>query len=177
MWTKFGDDMSKRSWVMLDKTDRQTDKPTNEHTCQNCKFWQVMKGQSEIANMPKFNNNILENSQTLAKWLETKHNSKGGALYHWQHWCKCGKIQSEWHLISLVSSEFLTYLKNILFLLDILAIIRFLFHQCSSSITRAIILIIYFDLLILKHAIRLRSLLNFTDTMGLYFYTLCENFK
>ena len=27
--------------------------------------------------MPKFNNNILENSQTLAKWLETKHNSKG----------------------------------------------------------------------------------------------------
>ena len=36
-----------------------------------------MKGQSEIANMPKFNN-ILENSQTLAKWLETKHNSKGG---------------------------------------------------------------------------------------------------
>ena len=37
-----------------------------------------MKGQSEIANMPKFNNNILENSQTLAKWLETKHNSKGG---------------------------------------------------------------------------------------------------
>ena len=38
MWTKFGDDMSKRSWVMLDKTDRlldrQTDKPTNEHTCQ-----------------------------------------------------------------------------------------------------------------------------------------------
>ena len=24
-----------------------------------------MKGQSEIADMPKFNNNILENSQTL----------------------------------------------------------------------------------------------------------------
>ena len=39
---------------MLDKTDRQTDKPTNEHTCQNCKFWQVMKGQSEIAYLPKF---------------------------------------------------------------------------------------------------------------------------
>ena len=37
-----------------------------------------MKGQSEIANMPKFNNNILENSQTLAKWLETKHDSKWG---------------------------------------------------------------------------------------------------
>ena len=36
-----------------------------------------MKGQSEIANMPKLNN-ILETSQTLAKWLETKHNSKGG---------------------------------------------------------------------------------------------------
>ena len=26
MWTKFGDDMSKRSWVMLDKTDRLTDR-------------------------------------------------------------------------------------------------------------------------------------------------------
>ena len=51
------------------QTNRQTDRQ--------------MKGQSEIANMPKFNN-ILENSQTLAKWLETKHNSKGGgALYHW----------------------------------------------------------------------------------------------
>ena len=31
--------------------------------------------------MPKFNNNILENFQTLAKWLETKHNSKGGGDY------------------------------------------------------------------------------------------------
>ena len=37
-----------------------------------------MKGKSEIANMPKFNNNILENSQNLSEWLETKHNSKGG---------------------------------------------------------------------------------------------------
>ena len=34
MWTNFGDHMSKRSRVMLDKTDRQTDKRTNEHTCQ-----------------------------------------------------------------------------------------------------------------------------------------------
>ena len=39
-----------------------------------------MKGQSEIANMPKFNN-ILENSQTLAKLLETKMNRKGGGNY------------------------------------------------------------------------------------------------
>ena len=31
--------------------------------------------------MPKFNN-ILENSQTLAKWLETKHNSKGGGGHY-----------------------------------------------------------------------------------------------
>ena len=29
IWAKFGDDMSQRSWVMLDKTDRQTDKRTN----------------------------------------------------------------------------------------------------------------------------------------------------
>ena len=40
-----------------------------------------MKEQSEIANMPKFNNNILENYQTLTKWRETKHNSKGGGHY------------------------------------------------------------------------------------------------
>ena len=53
---------------MLDKTDRLTDRQTDRR----------MKGQSEIANMPKFNNNILENSQNLSKWLETKHNSKGG---------------------------------------------------------------------------------------------------
>ena len=45
MWTKFGDDMSKRSWVMLDKTDRQTDRQ--------------MKGQSEIAYLPKFANMML----------------------------------------------------------------------------------------------------------------------
>ena len=62
--------------------------------------------------------------------------------------------------------------ENILFLLDILAIIRFLFHQCSPIIKRAIILISYFDLLILKHAIQLKQLCNFTDTMGVYFYTL-----
>ena len=34
-WTDFGDHMSKRSWVMLDKTDILTDKRTNEHTWQN----------------------------------------------------------------------------------------------------------------------------------------------
>ena len=39
MWTNFGGHMSKRSRVMLDKTDRLTDKRTNEHTCQ--KNWQV----------------------------------------------------------------------------------------------------------------------------------------
>ena len=32
IWTKFGDDMSKRSWVMLDKTDRLTDRQTDRQT-------------------------------------------------------------------------------------------------------------------------------------------------
>ena len=41
------------------QTNRQTDKPTNEHTCKNWKFWQVMKGQSEIAYLPKFANMML----------------------------------------------------------------------------------------------------------------------
>ena len=36
MWTKFGDDMSKRSWVMLDKTDRQTDRQTDERAIGDC---------------------------------------------------------------------------------------------------------------------------------------------
>ena len=49
MWTKFGDDMSKRSWVMLDKTDRLTDRQTDRQ----------MKGQSEIAYLPKFANMML----------------------------------------------------------------------------------------------------------------------
>ena len=68
------------------------------------------------------------------------------------------------------SSEFrvLDISKNILFLLDILAIIQFLFHQCSPSIKSAIMFISYFDLLIIR---------NFTDTMGVYFYTFCKNFK
>ena len=48
-----------QNWQTNRQTDRQTDKPTNEHTCQNCKFWQVMKGQSEIAYLPKFANIML----------------------------------------------------------------------------------------------------------------------
>ena len=48
-----------QNWQTNRQTDRQTDKPTNEHTCQNCKFWQVMKGQSEIAYLPKFANMML----------------------------------------------------------------------------------------------------------------------
>ena len=79
---------------------------------QNGQTNRQVKGQSEIANMPKFNNNILENSQTLVNgYKQNIIRKNGGALYHWQHWCRCGKIQCEWHLISLVSSEFLTYLK------------------------------------------------------------------
>ena len=38
----------------------------NCYTQYKNKLTNIMKGQSEIANMPKFNNNILENSQTLA---------------------------------------------------------------------------------------------------------------
>ena len=49
MWTKFADDLSKRSWVMLDKTDRLTDRQTDRQ----------MKGQSEIAYLPKFANMML----------------------------------------------------------------------------------------------------------------------
>ena len=35
----------------------------------------------------------------------------------------------------------------------------------------------YFELLIIKNAILFRSLWNFTDTMGVYFYTFCKTFK
>ena len=45
MWVKFGDDMSKRSWVIEGQTDKQTNKQ--------------MKGQSEIAYLPKFANIML----------------------------------------------------------------------------------------------------------------------
>ena len=43
MWTNFGDHMSKRSRVMLDKTDRPTDRQTNRQTnILTKKFWQVI---------------------------------------------------------------------------------------------------------------------------------------
>ena len=46
MWTKFGDDMSKRSWVMLDKTDRltdrQTDRQTNQQTNILANFFEIL---------------------------------------------------------------------------------------------------------------------------------------
>ena len=44
------------------QTNRQTDRQTNRQTnilAKNCKFWQVMKGQSEIVYLPKFANMIL----------------------------------------------------------------------------------------------------------------------
>ena len=55
------------------------------------------------------------------------------------------------------SSEFrvLDISKNILFLLDILAIIQSLFHQCSPSIKSAIIFISYFDLVYEWHAFKI----------------------
>ena len=62
MWTKFGEYMSKRSWVMLEKwTDKQTNgqtnilskfwQVTNQQTnilAKNCKFWQVTNRQTNI---------------------------------------------------------------------------------------------------------------------------------
>ena len=48
--------------------------------------------------------------------------------------------------------------KYILLLLDILATIQFLFHHFCPSIKRARIFINYFDLLIMKNAVRFRSL-------------------
>ena len=67
--------------------------------------------------------------------------------------------------------------KYILLLLDILATIQFLFHHFCPSIKRATIFINYFDLLIMKYAVRFRSLWYFTQLMAMYFYILCENFK
>ena len=40
------------------QTNRQTNRQTNI-LAENCKFWQVMKGQSEIAYLPKFANIML----------------------------------------------------------------------------------------------------------------------
>ena len=67
--------------------------------------------------------------------------------------------------------------KYILLLLDILATIQFLFHHFCPSIKRARIFINCFDLLIMKNAVRFRSLWYFTQLMAMYFYILCENFK
>ena len=35
--------MSKRSWVIFDKSDRFTDRQPNKHACQNWTFWQVTR--------------------------------------------------------------------------------------------------------------------------------------
>ena len=45
-----------QNWQTNRQTDRQTDKRTY---LPKCKFWQVMKGQSEIAYLPKFANMML----------------------------------------------------------------------------------------------------------------------
>ena len=51
---KFGVDCSNGVACIASITDKQTNKLTNKHTCQNWKFWRVMKQQSQIANLPKF---------------------------------------------------------------------------------------------------------------------------
>ena len=112
--------------------------------------------------------NILENSQTLAKWLETKHNSKGGGgtislvtlMWMWENSIGMTPYFSSGFRVLGIS-------KNILFLLDILAIIQFLFHQRSPSIKRAIIFISYFDLLILKNAKISQTQLVYTFTLSI----------
>ena len=67
--------------------------------------------------------------------------------------------------------------KYILLLLDILAIIQLLFHHFCPRIKRARIFINYFDLLIMKNAVRFWSLWYFTQLIAMYFYILFENFK
>ena len=51
MWTKFGDDMSKRSWVMLDKTDRQTDRQTNRQTNILANFFEILASNNRWVSM------------------------------------------------------------------------------------------------------------------------------
>ena len=67
--------------------------------------------------------------------------------------------------------------KNILLLLDTLAIFQFLFHHCNPSIKRATIFRVYLDLLMLKNTIHIGSLRYFTDITASYFYMYHENFK
>ena len=56
--------------------------------------------------------------------------------------------------------------KYILLLLDILATIQFLFHHFCPSIKRARIFINYFDLLIMKNAVRIQIALIFHTIDG-----------
>ena len=71
IWTNFGDHMSKRSRVMLDKTDRQTDKRTNEHTCQ--KILASNKPTNEhTCQKILASNNLLTTNGNLRKLLYVK---------------------------------------------------------------------------------------------------------
>ena len=63
-WVKFCKDILKTVTCIEEVTDRQTDKQTDKQTVRRTylpklKIWQVMKGQSEIAYLPKFANIML----------------------------------------------------------------------------------------------------------------------
>ena len=81
----------------------------------------------------------------------------GGGGDHWWRWCRYWKFLSEWHLISLVRSKTLTYLKYPVIARHT-SYYSALFHDCNPSIKGARIFITFFDLLILKTLIRFWSL-------------------
>ena len=78
------------------------------------------------------------------------------------------KIQYEWHRISLVSSEFL---------LDILAIIQFLFTQCDPSIKRAMIFIYIISIFWFWKVQFDSDRCEISQTQCVYTFTLSKKFQ
>ena len=114
----------------------------------------------QMKDMPKFNKNKLENSQTLINSQKKRYEGGGD---HWWRWCKYWKFLSEWHLISLVSYKILEYLKYPV-IARLTSYNSALFHHCNPSIKWARIFITFFDLLILKTVIRFNRFNSFWTT-------------
>ena len=66
--------------------------------------------------------------------------------------------------------------KNMLFMLDLLAIVQFLFRRCSPYIECVTILLNIFSFFIVKITVSFLSFQYFTDIMTVYFGVCYKNF-
>ena len=93
MWTKFGDDMSKRSWVMLDKTDRLTDRQTDRQTNRQTNKVTNTQGENIITSLTR----VINMQETTGNIWRCFHLAYGMCVC-WQHCWNLGLVfvKSSW---------------------------------------------------------------------------------